>query len=166
MVEGRVKDNGPQIINWKMRNKLTTINGNPAKFWIHGTWDAEMKLMLRTNLFVTHIFPMSVNTKTVRMMYDSRKVSEVQHFISENRASISSIRRKILTQTTGDDWDQLGKLQGRAHWCTRRAEARGLFEEVWEGIMKGQPKGSRKQDVYSEFSRVKKAEEALLGAQT
>ena len=98
-----MKDNGPQIINWKMRNKLTTINGNPAKFWIHGTWDAEMKLMLRTNLFVTHIFPMSVNTKTVRMMYDSRKVSEVQHFISENRASISSIRRKILTQTTGDD---------------------------------------------------------------
>ena len=41
-----------------------------------------------------------------------------------------------------------------------------MFEEVWEGIMKGQPKGSRKQDVYSEFSRVKKAEDALLGAQT
>jgi hypothetical protein len=47
---------------------------------------------------------LSINSKTVRTIYDSKKVTEIKHYSCRNRASISNKKRmrKVVMESRGD----------------------------------------------------------------
>ena len=100
----RVKDDGHKVVAWKLRNMLRPLNGDPGKYWQEGSWETEVRPVLGTNLFLTHLFPLSINPKTIRAVYDSKKVTEIKHYSCKNRTSISAKKklRKVVMETKGD----------------------------------------------------------------
>jgi hypothetical protein len=102
--ELKVKDDGHKVVAWKVRNMLRPINGDPEKYWHEGTWELEVGPVLGTNLFLTQLFPLSINPKTIRAVYDSKKVTEIKHYSCKNRTSISMKKkmRKVVMESKGD----------------------------------------------------------------
>ena len=61
-----VKDKGHKVIDWKLRNKLHPINGDPEKYWSSRTWDTELSPNLGGNFVLGHIFLLTINPGSIR----------------------------------------------------------------------------------------------------
>ena len=63
MIDGRftIKDDGHKVVDWSVWNMFNPQNGDPAKYWIEST--CEIVVAPGTNLFLIHLFPLSVNFK-------------------------------------------------------------------------------------------------------
>ena len=64
-----VVDDGHKVVDRTIRNLLRPINGDPNTYWKEGTWGREVGPMLGTNLYLTHLFPLSVNPRTIHSVY-------------------------------------------------------------------------------------------------
>ena len=96
-----VKDNGHDIIEWALRNKLRPINGDPSVYWVSGTWNAVMAPNLAANLSTSHLFPLSVNHRVVRGHYDAKKCPELKSYLCKNRSCMESKKKlaKVIMET-------------------------------------------------------------------
>ena len=86
--------------------------------------------MLGTNLFLSHLFPLSINPKTVKAVYDAKKITDIKHFISKNCTSISSKQkmRRIVMESRGDGQEM--DVMGGISW-----EGCDGVRDVMDGLM-------------------------------
>ena len=61
--------------------------------------------MLGTNLYLTHLFPLSVNPRTIQAVYTGTTMAEIKYYSCKNRVSISSKKKtkKVISETLGNE---------------------------------------------------------------
>ena len=67
--EFHIVDDAHKVVDWNIRNFLRPIIGDPSTYWKEGSWGTEVGPMLGTNLYLTHLFPLSVNPRTILAVY-------------------------------------------------------------------------------------------------
>ena len=60
--------------------------------------------MLGTNLYLTHLFPLSVNPQTIQAVYTGTTMTKIKYYSGKNRVSISSNKKmkKVISETRGN----------------------------------------------------------------
>ena len=81
------------MVNWTLRNLLYPINGGG---------EAEMSPMLGTNLYLTHLFPLSVNPRIIQAVHTGTTMTEIKYYSCKNRV--------LNIGGRGLFWAQLGSL--------------------------------------------------------
>ena len=73
-------DDGHKVVKWTISNLLRPITMDPNTYWKEGTWGAEVSPMLGTNLYLTHLFPLSVNPWTIQAVYTGTTMTEIKYY--------------------------------------------------------------------------------------
>ena len=65
----------------------------------------EVGPMLGTNLYLTHLFTLSANPRTIQAVYAGTAMTEVKYYSCKNRVSISSKKKmkKIILASRGKE---------------------------------------------------------------
>ena len=94
-----VKDNGHDILDFKIRNSLRTINAKPEKYYKHLNKKVEPQL---ESLEVDHITANTVNPKIVKKVHDRSAHLELKYFDAGNITVESRAPKASFSARGGD----------------------------------------------------------------